>query len=418
MQQARPDHDVAVIGGGPAGAVAAAEIAETGLRTVAIAPHEDRWAGTYGVWADEAAAHLDPGDLEAWWPQALVRPAGQVRVLSRGYARIDGDVLRGRLRKRAADAGAQHREALVRAADHRREGTVLALQDGSEVAARVVVDASGHRPVLVQRGPHPEPPVQAAYGLRTVWSRPPAAPGSAMIMDFSTDHLTEPERHEAATFCYALDFGDGTWLVEETSLSRRPPLDQATLADRLHRRLERAGAEPLEPPEVERVHIPMGLPVPDTRQRAVGFGGAASLVHPATGYQLGHALRRAPRLAGALARLLRDPRTEPAVAARAGWNAVWPPTALRRRALEEFGLSALLRLDAAQTRAFFAAFFALPDRTWQGYLDSTLPPVPLAAAMMRLFVVAPGSVRAELLRTLLGPDAAMLARGIVGGPRR
>ncbi len=418
MREARPDHDVAIVGGGPAGAVAAAEIAETGLRTAVLTPDEDRWVGTYGVWADEAHAHLEPGDLEAWWPQTLVRPAGRTRVLRRGYARIDGDVLRGRLRKRAADAGATLHEGLVSAADHRHDGTVLALDDGREAAARVVVDATGHHPVLVQRQPAPDAPAQAAYGLRAAWSRPPYTPGSAMIMDFSADHLEPHERAADATFCYALDFGDGTWLVEETSLARRPALDQATLEDRLRRRLAHLGTEAVEPPAVERVLIPMGLPVPDTRQRVIGFGGAASLVHPATGYQLGHALRRAPRLASALAGALGDPRTDPVTAAHAGWAAVWSRTALRRRALEAFGLTALQRLDAHETRAFFDAFFALPDHTWQGYLDSTLPPVRLTAAMLRLFTVAPTPVRAKLLGTMLGRPASLLARGLLWGQRR
>ena len=47
--------------------------------------------------------------------------------------------------------------------------------------------------------------------------------------------------------------------------------------------------------------FPMNLPLPDRSQPLLAFGGAASMVHPASGYMVGALLRRAPTLAKQLA---------------------------------------------------------------------------------------------------------------------
>jgi len=45
---------------------------------------------------------------------------------------------------------------------------------------------------------------------------------------------------------------------------------------------------------------------------------------------------------------------------------------LRQRAFFTFGMDVLLKLDLAETREFFAAFFALSDFHWQGFLSARL----------------------------------------------
>ncbi len=47
-------------------------------------------------------------------------------------------------------------------------------------------------------------------------------------------------------------------------------------------------------------------------------------------------------------------------------------TRLRQRAFFTFGMDVLLKLDLAETREFFAAFFALSDFHWQGFLSARL----------------------------------------------
>ena len=45
---------------------------------------------------------------------------------------------------------------------------------------------------------------------------------------------------------------------------------------------------------------------------------------------------------------------------------------LRQRAFFIFGMDVLLKLDLAETREFFSAFFALSDFHWQGFLSARL----------------------------------------------
>ena len=49
-----------------------------------------------------------------------------------------------------------------------------------------------------------------------------------------------------------------------------------------------------------------------------------------------------------------------------------PGCRLRQRAFFVFGMDVLLKLDLAETREFFAAFFALSDFHWQGFLSARL----------------------------------------------
>lgn len=407
--------DVAVVGAGPAGWAVAAALAPTGLGVALIGDDGHGWPNTYGAWRDEVAGVVTASELEAVWPQARVYTERATRMLPRAYARIDGEALRGRLVKEGVDAGVSVHSGQTVAVAHDRSGSTVGCDDGLTIRARLVVDASGHQPALVERDEPSLRAAQVAVGWRVALRRPPYPAGSLTLMDFRDDHLDHVERRHEPTFCYAMDYGDGTWFVEETSLARRPPMDVARLEHRLRRRLAHHDAEPVGEPREERVWIPLDSPVPPP-QRVVALGGAASMVHPATGYLLTSALHAAPRLARAVATVLRDPHAPPDVAARAGWQAVWPPEARRRQAMYRFGLEALLRLDPLQTRRFFDAFFALPDARWRGYVSATLPPAGIAAMMAELFVRADRSVRARLVAAALGrPGRALVAE--LGGTR-
>ena len=71
----------------------------------------------------------------------------------------------------------------------------------------------------------------------------------------------------------------------------------------------------------------MNPALPDLNQRVLGFGGAASMVHPSSGYLVGGLLRRAPDLAGAIAAGLgraggsAEAAMDPAVVATQAWRA-------------------------------------------------------------------------------------------------
>jgi lycopene cyclase-like protein len=155
--------------------------------------------------------------------------------------------------------------------------------------------------------------------------------------------------------------------------------------------------------------FPMNLPLPDLTQRVVGFGGAASMVHPASGYLVGSLLRRAPVLADAIAAALADPALDGAAVAAQAWAALWPLELRRRHALFRFGLEKLMRYPEDQLRAFFTTFFGLPTEEWSGFLTNTLPLPRLVAAMLRLFATAPWNVRWGLIQQR-GRELTLLTR--------
>ena len=78
-------------------------------------------------------------------------------------------------------------------------------------------------------------------------------------------------------------------------------------------------------------------------------------------------------------------------------EAIWPAGARRTRALHDFGLDALLRLDAVTTERFFDAFFDLPADRWADHLRIDTAPQAVAAAMGEMFWRAPWSVRRRLV---------------------
>jgi lycopene beta-cyclase len=147
----------------------------------------------------------------------------------------------------------------------------------------------------------------------------------------------------------------------------------------------------------ELVRIPMGRPLPD-RGRVIGMGAAGGLVHPATGYSVAASLRAARRLGPALADAVLVRGTTPSALAELGHRAVWPAPAERARALYSFGLEAVLGFDQGECRAFFDAFFDLPEPRWRGYLAGTDGPGEVARTMRALFAAVPPPLRRKLAR--------------------
>ncbi|WP_411871342.1 lycopene beta cyclase [Vulcanococcus limneticus] len=417
--------DVLVIGSGPAALAIAAALVEQGLMVEALASVDPEvpWANTYGIWGPEVDALGLEALLGHRWshtcsyfgadPQspATEHGTGQRGAVSHGidYGLFDKTKLQHHWLEQCRGGGLRWHRGLATAIRHEALQSTVTTQEGQELSARLVVDASGHQPVFVQRPDDGPVAGQAAYGVVGTFSAPPVQPGQFVLMDYRCDHLTPQERRESPTFLYAMDLGGGVFFVEETSLALAPPVPYDTLKDRLLRRLAHRGVQVLEIQHEEFCLFPMNLPLPDLGQQVVGFGGAASMVHPASGYMVGALLRRAPVLAAAIASGLRTPGLDSANLARRAWAALWPLELRRKHALYRFGLDKLMRFPEAQLRAFFANFFAMPPAQWYGFLTNTLPLPQLIAAMLRLFATAPWSVRWGLLEPR-GRELALLGR--------
>jgi lycopene beta-cyclase len=411
-----PVLDTLVVGKGPAALAAAAALGEQGLAVGVLGPAGPvHWPAQYGAWADEMDR---PGlaDLAQYtWPDTVVRfGEGDGRAVSRAYVRVDRERLARRLLDRCERAGVRWLDGRATTVSHHATHSVVSADDGAEIAARLVVDASGHRPALVRRGAAPAQGYQTAFGFVIDYDGPALPADRALLMDWDDAWLPAREREsQPPSFLYALPLGDGRVFVEETVLVARPAVPIRLLEARLRRRLRTLEIPVTRPRDVERCWIPMGGALPDLRQRVVGFGGAASMVHPATGYMLVRALLQAPDLAASTAEALGAADADPVRCAAAAWESVWPRELRRRRALFCFGMEVLLRFDPVRTRAFFDEFFHLPPEDWQGFLSDRLPTPALRAAMARLFLRVPPPVRSVLRNTAIGRPGAHLARSLI-----
>lgn len=392
------DADVLLVGAGPAGVALAAALGERGVRVLGLAPDgpDLPWPNTYGIWEDELAPLGLTNMLGRRWVDCVSYAAGRELRHNRIYGLFDNARLQSHLLARCAEYDVRWQRGRAVRSEALGDHTAVYLDDGGVVRGRVVVDASGHRAALLKR---PEPngvAYQAAYGVVGRFSRPPVEPGQMVLMDYRTDHLDSAETSLPPTFLYAMDLGDGRYFVEETSLAYAPAVPFDRLEHRLHARLTSRGIAIEQQEHVEYCLFPMNVPLPYLDQPVMGYGGAAGMVHPASGYQVGAALTHADSVADALTTALHAPGASPETTARAGWQALWSRDRLRKRALYLFGLENVMRFDARSIQTFFASFFDLPTDRWAGYMSDTLSSAELVRAMLVMFGRAPNELRLAL----------------------
>ena len=172
---------------------------------------------------------------------------------------------------------------------------------------RLVIDASGHKSKFIKRPFSKKVAQQAAYGIVGKFSSPPVQKDQFVLMDYRSDHLSKKELSESPSFLYAMDLGNDIFFVEETSLASFPALTFDYLKNRLINRLKNRGITIETIIHEENCLFPMNLPLPSRTQPILAFGGAASMVHPASGYMVGSLLRRAPMLAKQLSIFFEGP---------------------------------------------------------------------------------------------------------------
>ena len=384
--------DVLVLGAGPAGRAAAAACAHAGLRVELVAPDPDApWPQTYGAWLDELAEAGAVDVATHRWDTVVVRTIGSsFQPLGRTYALIDNARLRARL---TAEVDVGQTAGRARRLDVADAGVRVTLADGRRLAAHAVIDATGH-PAAFGRRATTGLAHQTAYGIVARFDRPPLPPGTMCLMDFDA---TPFDDGGPPTFLYAMDLGNDRWFTEETSLAARPPVPLGVLARRMCHRLAVRGCTPANVTHIERCVFAMNPPLPPAGP-AIAFGAAAAMIHPATGYHVAEALRRAPLLARAVRDAIAD-GAPPGVVARAGHRAVWTSADHRRDALYRLGLDVLLSLDTPAMQAFFHGFFSLPPGDWRGYVSRTASPLALQRTMARLMRRVPADLRHRVVRS-------------------
>ena len=377
--------DVLVVGGGPAGLAMAGACGRLGLVTGLLDPAPERpWTATYGMWSQELPADLPASVVAA-------RAAGRAIALTEHrlgweYAVLDVPALQDHLTNQLA--GVQlHAGRAVGSPEY----GVVALADGSHLRASVVVDAGGQSRPLDPTSSHRTPAEQTAYGLvlDEKAAAPLVAPGEALFMDWRADH----GESGWPTFLYVVPLGGGQVMVEETSLARRPGLPLATLRRRLQARLAHHGIQPPKDARTEKVWFRVDHPRHAGRG-VLGFGAAAPLIHPASGFSLAASLRLAPQVAGMLAAYLPD---DPDRALESAQETVWPPAARVVHRFRRIGLEALLRMPPSEVPGFFEQFFALPESHRWTYLTARDDFRGTVTALNCLFRASSGRLRRHLV---------------------
>jgi lycopene cyclase-like protein len=401
-------HDIGVLGSGPAALCIAAACARRGAALALVAPEpESPWQPNYCLWADELPPSLQVL-TEQLWPEASVATPWGSRTLERPYVKLDTPRLQAFLWDALRASGARVSAARAIRLEHRDGETRIHTEDGSIERARVVIDASGVHSPFIERAHHRPPAFQTAYGLML------RAPDHGfdlrrmVLMDFRP---ASGAASNTPSFLYVLPLGDGRLFVEETSLARRPAMPFDALRERLETRLRSLGLDRCERIAEERCSIPMGIGLPVPGQPLVPFGTAGAMVHPASGYLIGHVLRKADPVAESILKGLASCGAAAAVAS--GNATLWPRAQRAVWELYAFGLETLVGMTATEMARFFDSFFRLPQEAWSGFLSGTLSPAALGTAMTRVFGDLPVSVRWHLLRAGLSAGAAPLARSFL-----
>ncbi|WP_320667991.1 lycopene beta cyclase [Prochlorococcus sp. MIT 1307] len=402
--------DVLVLGAGPGALAIAAALGAENLRVEVLAAsnHTDPWPYTYGIWGEEVdemgLQHL----LEHRWKNTVSffgsgasepkADANKATHHGRDYGLFDKKKLQRYWIKQCDAASVQWHRGYAAELEIDENLCTVTTAEGKKHKARLLIDATGYEPVFLKSRKNWPIAIQTCYGVVGRFNTPPVEEGQFVLMDYRCDHLSSKEKEEPPTFLYAMDLGDGRFFLEETSLGLAPPVTLETLKSRLKQRLAHRKLEltSLEHEELG-LYLPMNMPLPDLQQPVLGFGGAAAMVHPASGYMVGGLLRRSPSVAKVLAKAMRDKNASPAALAEKGWAVLWPPDLRRKQALYQFGLEKLMRFEEAQLRDFFKGFFALQSDQWYGFLTNTLSLSELVQAMWTMFVKAPWSVRWGLM---------------------
>ncbi len=412
--------DVVVAGAGPSGLAVATRVAAAGFKVVVVDPDPlGKWMNNYGVWTDEFEAMGLEDCFDVVWPSATVyldsSNQGE-RTLTRPYARVDRPKLKRKLLEQCIMHGVEFHCAKVKDSVSTPEATEIICGDGLRLKSTFAVDATGHSKALVKYDGKYDPGYQGAYGITVNVESHPFDLDKMLFMDWRDDHLDDYPELKASnsklpTFLYAMPFSPTKIFLEETSLVARPIIPFPELKARLDARMKHLGLKVLSIEEEEYCSIPMGGILPRLPQRMIGVGGTAGMVHPSTGYMIARVLGAAPTVADALIDELSSlggqdkgdwsPSKAGSVnldtASEEIWSTIWPYSRICQREFFNFGMEVLLKLDLAETRDFFAAFFALSDFHWQGFLSSRLTFIELIGFGLSLFVKASSEARLNLL---------------------
>lgn len=416
--------DLVVIGCGPAGLALAAESAKLGLNVGLIGP-DLPFTNNYGVWEDEFKDLGLAGCIEHVWQDTIVYLDNNDPILiGRAYGRVSRHLLHEELLRRCVESGVSFLNLRVESIDEGANGqSLIVCEQDIVVPCRLATVASGAASgkLLQYEVGGPKVSVQTAYGLEVEVENNPYDPGLMVFMDYR-DYMNQKVpclEAEYPTFLYAMPMSPTRVFFEETCLASRNAMPFDLLKKKLLSRLKTMGIHIVKTYEEEWSYIPVGGSLPNTEQKNLAFGAAASMVHPATGYSVVRSLSEAPKYASVIANILKRGNSEGILSQQRNngnismlaWNTLWPLERKRQRAFFLFGLALIVQLDIEGIRTFFRTFFRLPSWMWQGFLGSSLSSADLVVFAFYMFIIAPNNLRMNLISHLLSdPTGATMIR--------
>ncbi|KAA8549903.1 hypothetical protein F0562_001587 [Nyssa sinensis] len=408
--------DVIIIGTGPAGLRLAERVSHRGIKVCCIDPSPlSMWPNNYGVWVDEFERLGLEDCLDKTWPMTSVYINDhKTKYLDRSYGRVSRKKLKMKLLEACVSNGVEFHKAKVWKAEHREFESSVVCDDGNELKASLIVDASGFASTFIEYDKPRNHGYQIAHGILAEVDSHPYDLDKMVLMDWRDTHLgNEPylraSNSRFPTFMYAMPFDSNLIFLEETSLVSRPVLSYMEVKKRMTARLRHLGIRVKSVIEDEKCLIPMGGPLPRIPQSVMAIGGSSGIVHPSTGYMVARTLALAPVLADAIAECLgstRMIRGKPLY--HRVWNGLWTFERRRTREFYSFGMETLLKLDLDGTRRFFDAFFDLNPFYWHGFLSSRLSLAELAMLSLSLFRRASNPSRFDIVTKCPVPLAKMM----------
>ncbi|KAJ3671142.1 hypothetical protein LUZ60_008568 [Juncus effusus] len=412
--------DLVVIGCGPAGLSLAAESAKNGLSVGLIGP-DLPFTNNYGVWEDEFK-ELGLGKcIEHVWKDTIVYLDSDKPIfIGRAYGRVHRDLLHEELLKRCFQSGVKYLDSKVDKIIESGDGCSLVVCERDTIIpcrlATVASGAASGRLLQYEVG-GPRVSVQTAYGVEVEVENNPYDPSLMVFMDYRNPSSFNEVQNP--TFLYAMPMSPTRVFFEETCLASKDAMPFDLLKKKLMSRLDAMGIRVLQVHEEEWSYIPVGGSLPNTDQKNLAFGAAASMVHPATGYSVVRSLSEAPKYASVIASILREnPQFKhnsqvgsTLIPSMLAWKALWPQERKRQRAFFLFGLALITQLDIEGIRSFFQIFFRLPTWMWWGFLGSSLSSADLILFAFYMFAIAPNSMRMRLVRHLLSdPSGSIMVK--------
>jgi capsanthin/capsorubin synthase len=408
--------DVIIIGAGPAGLRLAEQVSGYGIKVCCVDPSPlSMWPNNYGVWVDEFESLGLVDCLDKTWPMTCVHiDDDKTKYLDRPYGRVGRKELKTKLLENCASNGVRFHKAKVLNLEHKEFESSIVCDDGIELKASLVVDASGFASTFTEYDKPRNHGYQIAHGILAEVDCHPFDLDKMVLMDWRDSHMgNEPylraNNSKIPTFLYAMPFDSNLVFLEETSLVSRPLLSYMEVKNRMVARLRHLGIRVKNVIENEKCVIPMGGPLPKIPQSVMAIGGTSGVVHPSTGYTLARTMALAPIVADAIVECLGSTRM---IRGRPlhhrVWNGLWP---LERRCTREFysfGMETLLKLDLNGTRRFFDAFFDLDPYYWQGFLSSRLSLRELLFLSLSLFSNASNPSRFDIVTKCPVPLVKMM----------